>query len=121
MRNGANRGSVSDKNVFALNKIPSNKGKASGAAVPANSTGGPSRAAEKEFVEAAKTHTVPAIQKPQDWRGLDPDERLSRGVNVRFNDYELALLRHLAEAQDRSLQQTIKRLLMPAAHAALEE
>jgi hypothetical protein len=111
-----------EKNVFPLSKIPSNKAKPTR---NIEASGGPmkvSSLAEREFVEAAKTHSVPSNPKVHaDWRSLDPEQRPTRGINVRFNDYELALLRHLAEAQDRSMIQTIKRLLLPAAHEALEQ
>jgi hypothetical protein len=43
---------------------------------------------------------------------------MTTGQNVRFNKYEHELLKFLAEADDRSIQQTIKRLLVPAAEAA---
>lgn len=108
-----------DKNVFILNKIPSNKAKR--AAVVEAAPLPSSNAAAREFVEAAKTHSVPKKPSQIDWQALDPEERPTRGINVRFNEYELALLRHLAKAQDRSIHQVIKRLLVPAAQKALEE
>lgn len=107
-----------DKNVFPLSKIPSNKARAVSKSSPSGS--GSAQAAEREFIQAAKTHSVPA-GAAVDWRSLDPEERPTRGINVRFNEYELALLRHLAKVQDRSIHQVIKRLLVPAARGALEE
>lgn len=112
---------MDEKNVFPLGKIPSNKAKAN--RVPAASAAPQIAESAREFVEAAKTHSVPAPRKaPElDWRSLDPDERPTRGINVRFNEYELALLRHLAREQDRSIHQIIKRLLIPAARDAAGE
>ena len=113
-----------DKNVFALGKIPSNKAKAPIATNSAHSayrSTVPAAAAEREFVEAAKTHTVPASKLLPDWRAFDPEDRPTRGINVRFNEHELAMLRHIASAQGRSIHQVIKRLLVPAARKAVEE
>ncbi len=42
------------------------------------------------------------------------------GINLRLNDYEHDLLKYLADSDQRSIQQTIKRLLIPAAEAAAE-
>lgn len=52
------------------------------------------------------------------WEKLDRGARPLSGINVRLNDYEHELLKHLAAADARSLQQTIKRLLIPAAESA---
>jgi len=52
------------------------------------------------------------------WEKHDRDARPLSGINVRLNDYEHELLKYLAAADDRSIQQTIKRLLVPAAEAA---
>jgi hypothetical protein len=114
---------MDDKNVFSLGKIPSNKARANRVAQAEVSVPAKSEAAEREFVEAAKTHTVPAARgrAEPDWRALDPEERLTRGINVRFNDYELALLRHIAKAQQRSVHFIIKNLLMSAARDAVEQ
>ncbi|HKO89903.1 MAG TPA: hypothetical protein VJU61_02050, partial [Polyangiaceae bacterium] len=62
-----------------------------------------------------RSHTVPAPEKFANWESLDPAERLTRGINVRFNEYELGLLHRVTELQDRSVHQSIKRLLIPAA------
>jgi len=104
-----------DKNVFTLGQLPSNKKRAAASAATSRPAAEPAGSAERQFVEAARTHTVPAAEKHADWQSLDPEERLTRGINVRFNDYELGLLRHLADLQDRSIHQTLKRLLIPAA------
>lgn len=109
-----------DKNVFPLNKIPSNKTKAAQKTMP-HVASGPSQAREREFIEHAKTHSLPTPDARVDWKSLDPEERPTRGINVRFNEYELALLRHIAKTQGRSIHQVIKRLLVPAARSALEE
>lgn len=112
-----------DKNVFPLGKmaLPSNKARADRSPITAAPALAPTRAAEA-FVEGSRTHSVPVPSGPSpDWRNLDPKERATRGVNVRFNDYELGLLHHLARASDRSLQYTIKQLLMAAARDTFDE
>jgi len=106
------------KNLFSLSKIPSNKAKRE---APVETVAVGATETEREFIEAAKTHTVPRAQPEPDFRSLDPEERPTRGINLRFNDYELGMLRYLAKVDDRSLQQTIKRLLMPAAHRAADD
>lgn len=110
-----------DKNVFALGNLPSNKKRALASTGTPRPVAEPAGSAERQFVEAARTHTVPAPEKRADWKSLDPAERLTRGINVRFNEYELGLLHHLADLQDRSVHQTIKRLLIPAALELLQQ
>ena len=51
---------------------------------------------------------------------LDPRAKPTSGINLRLNRYQLELLRQLAAADERSLQQTIKRLLIPAAERAAQ-
>ena len=51
------------------------------------------------------------------WDGLDPKEKPTSGINLRLNEYELAMLRYLSEVDERSIQKTIKRLLLPALEA----
>jgi hypothetical protein len=55
------------------------------------------------------------------WDGFSKDAKPLSGINLRLNDYERELLRFLAESDQRSIQQTIKRLLVPAAEAAATE
>ena len=51
---------------------------------------------------------------------LDKEAKPLSGINLRLNEYEHELLKFLAEQDQRSLQQTIKRLLIPAAESAAE-
>ena len=48
------------------------------------------------------------------WKQLDADEPPIHGINLRLNDYELALIRFLAKSEDRSQQKIIRKLLIPA-------
>lgn len=55
------------------------------------------------------------------WEKHDKSEKPSSGINLRLNNYEFELLRFLAEADQRSMQQIIKRMLIPAAEAAAKQ
>ncbi len=70
-------------------------------------------AAVDRFVAGASHREAPAA--------LDPGAKPTLGINLRLNEYELDLLRRLAKADDRSIQRTIKRLLIPAARKAAGE
>lgn len=52
------------------------------------------------------------------WETLDKAGKPISGLNLRLNAYEHELLKFLAQSEQRSIQQTIKRLLIPAAEAA---
>lgn len=77
--------------------------------------GAETRAVEPSALPAP-TITIVSSQLP--WDKLDKNAKPLSGINLRLNDYEHQLLKFLAEADDRSIQQTIKRLLIPAAEAA---
>ena len=55
------------------------------------------------------------------WAGLDPKSKPTSGINLRLNEYQLALLRFVAEHEDRSQQQVTKRMLIPALEAKVQE
>ena len=55
------------------------------------------------------------------WVGLDPKAKPTSGINLRLNEYQLALLRFVAEHEDRSQQQVTKRMLIPALEAKVQE
>lgn len=74
----------------------------------------PDTRAVEQFAAGANTRTVEVPPTHHPWDGLDPKAKATSGINVRLNDYELALLRFVAESDDRSIQKTIKRLLIPA-------
>jgi hypothetical protein len=51
-------------------------------------------------------------------RARDPRrEKPTSGINLRLNDYELELVRRVAAAEGKSIQRTIKELLIPALEA----
>lgn len=52
-----------------------------------------------------------ANRKP--WGGMDPDATRRTGVNLRLNDWELEVLRHVAKREGRSQLDVIRRALRP--------
>ncbi|MDH5675251.1 MAG: hypothetical protein OEZ06_24235 [Myxococcales bacterium] len=76
------------------------------------------------LAEFAAGAAVRSLQEPQPpakpWEGLDPAAKPSKGFNVRLNEYELALLRYVAERDGRSAQKTIKRVLIAALEAKVQ-
>lgn len=51
----------------------------------------------------------------------DPKAKPTCGLNLRLNEYQLDLIRSMAEREERSMQQIVKRMLIPALEAALNE
>lgn len=54
----------------------------------------------------------PSLARP--WETLDKKAVPRTTFNLRLNDYQLTLLRWLAEQRDESMQKLAKRLLIPA-------
>ena len=77
----------------------------------------PDARAVEQFASGASTRTT---VEPRPWDGLDPKAKPASGINLRLNEHELAMLRFVAEADDRSIQKTIKRLLIPAVEAEVK-
>ena len=69
------------------------------------------------------TPTAPAAPAApaRPWERFDKNARPIAGLNVRLNEYEHELLKQLAKKEDRSLQWTVKKLLIAAAEAAASE
>ena len=55
------------------------------------------------------------------WVGLNPKAKPTSGINLRLNEYQLALLRFVAKHEDRSQQRVTKRMLIPALEARVQE
>jgi hypothetical protein len=66
----------------------------------------------KQFSKGIKARNAQDNTYP--WQELDADQPPIHGINLRLNDYELALIRFLAKSEDRSQQKIIKKLLIPA-------
>jgi hypothetical protein len=77
--------------------------------------GAGTRTVEPTALPAPEMTVVPSLPP---WEKLDKDAKPLSGLNLRLNAYEHELLKFLAESDDRSIQQTIKRLLIPAAESA---
>jgi hypothetical protein len=64
------------------------------------------------FIEAANAVQGDATQRP--WHAFEKKAVPRTTFNLRLNDYELALLRWLAEQREESMQKIAKRVLIPA-------
>ena len=65
----------------------------------------------REFAAGAKEHRTKA--EPPPWEQFDPTELPKYSVSIRLNDYHMAMLRHLAEQEDRSQQKILRAILLP--------
>ncbi len=59
---------------------------------------------KKAFLNASETHDST----------LDPNAKPTRSFTVPLNDYEIELLKSIAEQQDRSMRKVSRRLLVAA-------
>lgn len=69
-------------------------------------------AALEAFAAGAKDRQVAEGQLPP-WEQFDPRDKPRYNVAIRLNDYQLAMLRYLAEARDTSQHKLLQRHLMP--------
>lgn len=66
----------------------------------------------RQFASGAKEHRTAQEERP--WEAHDPDELPKHNVSVRLNDYQLAMLRYVAQRSDVSQQKVLNRILIPA-------
>ena len=71
------------------------------------------------FIEAANDVRNDMTERP--WQAFEKKAIPRTTFNLRLNDYELALLRWLAEQRDESMQKVAKRVLIPALERLVEE
>jgi hypothetical protein len=71
------------------------------------------------FIDAAEERAAPASETP--WAAYDKKAVPRTTFNLRLNDYELALLRHLAAQRDESMQKVAKRELIPVLERLVQE
>ena len=71
------------------------------------------------FIDAADNHTAAASTTP--WDAYDKKAVPRTTFNLRLNDYELALLRHLAVQRAESMQKVAKRALVPVLEQLVQE
>ena len=69
-------------------------------------------AALEAFAAGARNRGIPETAAPP-WGRFDPSEKPRYNVAIRLNDYQLAMLRYLAEARDTSQHKLLQRHLMP--------
>ena len=78
-------------------------------------------AALEAFAAGAKERRVAEGERPP-WDRFDPSDKPRYNVAIRLNDYQLAMLRFLAEARDTSQHKLLQRHLIPILkQLALEE
>jgi hypothetical protein len=65
----------------------------------------------REFAAGAKDHRTK--QGPSPWEQYDPAELPKYSISIRLNDYHMAMLRHLAQQEDRSQQKILRAILIP--------
>jgi hypothetical protein len=71
------------------------------------------------FIEAANDVRNAMTERP--WHAFEKKAIPRTTFNLRLNDYELALLRWLAEQRDESMQKVAKRVLIPALERLVED
>lgn len=69
-------------------------------------------AALEAFAAGAKDRQVAEGELPP-WERFDPSDKPRYNVAIRLNDYQLSMLRYLAEARDTSQHKLLQRHLMP--------
>jgi hypothetical protein len=78
-------------------------------------------AALEAFAAGAKQRRVADGELPP-WERFDPGDKPRYNVAIRLNDYQLAMLRYLAEARDTSQHKLLQKHLIPILkQLALEE
>ena len=78
-------------------------------------------AALEAFAAGAKERRVAEGELPP-WERFDPSDKPRYNVAIRLNDYQLAMLRYLAEARDTSQHKLLQKHLLPILkQLALEE
>jgi hypothetical protein len=89
----------------------------------ADGTGGIDPDARRRFLEGAKVGApAPRMKERRPWDGLDPEAAADKGMNLRTNAYERALLRHASALKDgSSMAQTIRELIREGALARIEK
>ena len=78
-------------------------------------------AALEAFASGARERRITEGELPP-WEQFDPSDKPRYNVAIRLNDYQLAMLRYLAEARDTSQHKLLQKHLLPILkQLALEE
>jgi hypothetical protein len=72
----------------------------------------------KRFAAGASSHST---DQAMPWDEFDPTDKPTLNVSIRLNQYELAILRHLAAQADISQSKILRRITVPALAQLLEE
>ena len=78
----------------------------------------PSHEDEQAFIAGAEREPLAPTRS---WRSYNKKAVPRTTFNLRLNDYELGLLRWLAEERDESMQRVAKRALIPALEQLADE
>lgn len=70
------------------------------------------RQALKNFADGASEHKINIDSVVRNWKNEDPDELPSYNFRLRLNKYQIGLLKHVANAEKRSLSNMIKVILI---------
>lgn len=79
------------------------------------------RQALKDFAEGASGHKINIDSGVRNWKKEDPDELPSYNFRLRLNKYQIGLLKHVANAEKRSLSNMIKVILIDELSKRAEE
>ena len=66
----------------------------------------------KAFTKGASDKIVEQDSINYPWLKFDPKAKPTSGINLRLNNYQLSLIRFIAEREDRSQQYIIKKILV---------
>jgi hypothetical protein len=83
------------------------------------STASPTNNQIDVFIDAADSNTADVSARP--WDTYDKKAVPRTTFNLRLNDYELSLLRHLSAQRDESMQKVAKRALIPMLEQLVQE
>ena len=72
---------------------------------------------KKAFVNDIRNHHTPVKNESN----FDPKAKPIYGINIRLNEYQLNLIRKVCENEERSQQQVLKKILIPALEKKIEE
>lgn len=64
---------------------------------------------KEEFVRGATTHA----ENTKKEKNLDRKAKPTYGINLRFNEYQMDLIRKVCEQEERSQQYVLKRIIIP--------
>lgn len=64
-------------------------------------------------IDAAPEPIKPKTSRKKPWDGMNPKAASKNVFNLRLNDYHWTMLRHLAEKEEKPLQQVVKEILLP--------